>query len=130
MGQDSFDITPGRVWLVPIDENGKLMAPAADITEAMSWNSAGGFDWGLGQGEDRGRDWGLDGGLEGGPDGALGGNGLGGRWEVQFEISGGISEETAALLMGFTIEEYRDLMQWMIEERWLKRLTGLNWRLE
>lgn len=135
-GSDIFKVTPGRVFIVPLDDEGKPhgepleWGPLDEVgLAAGSVDLARGFDWGREVDQDSGLGLGLDGGLERGPDGARMEARGGETWNLRLEFSAEISDETMALLMGLTIEEYRDLRQWLRERAWLERMTGLGWGL-
>lgn len=112
--EGEFKVTPGRIWLVPLGEDGEPMSESWAIDRV---------DWGEGQGLDGG----LDGGLQGGPRGALmeTGREISVSWAL--ELTGERSEVISALIMGMSVSEYRDLVRWAEESAWLARVTGLNW---
>lgn len=116
--EDEFEVTPGRVFMVPLGADGQ---PHGEPQEMRT----GVFDWG--HEVDPGDSSGLDGGLLGGPEGALPGISSG-SWSMSFELEAGENGEVlAALFMGKTVEEYRDHLRWVQENAWLEKLTGLNW---
>lgn len=122
MGEEGLGIGPGRVWLVPLGEDGE---PAGEPQEMTGVSE---FSWG--------EDPGLEGGLQGGPDGALGENdlvtncGSGQVWSLEFTMEDVASgDEVMALLWGMTLAEYRDWVRWIREMKWLSRVTGLSWGL-
>ena len=113
----------GKVFLVPLGEDGQLVGEPQDVTAT----GVSGFSWV--------ESLGPDGGLEGGLDGALGqddrlvmSRGL--TFSLEFSIEEGEGQDEAmALLWGMTVEEYRDFRRWISEREWLARVTGLSWSL-
>ena len=121
--EEEFRITPGRVFMVPLGPDGKPSEPRewSPLQEVGLTDFK--FDWE----DDGGHEEGLDGGLQGRPDGALIEE-VGKRsWSVSMEFSGEVGIEVRALMVGKTVEEYRDLLQWARESAWLEKVTGLNW---
>lgn len=119
-----FEVSPGKVWLVPLGDDGE---PAGDPQEIRKAGVSD-FSWG--------EDPGLDGGLQGGPEGTLGENDLGvsrgsGQvWSLEFTMEDvASSDEVMALIWGMTLAEYRDWRRWLGEMKWLSRVTGLSWGL-
>lgn len=123
---EEFKVTPGRVFIVPVDDKGEPHGEPLEWgpLDEVGLGFARGFDWGQGDG------LGLEGGLHGWPDGARAYAGGGESWSVTLEISGEVSDDTMALLWGMTVEEYRDFRRWLEERAWLERVTGLGWGLE
>lgn len=119
--EGEFRVSPGRVFIVPLGPDGEPRDSPREWgpLDEVGLNFARGFDWGSGEG--------LEGGLQGWPDGARMEAHGGDTWNIQLEFSGEVSEETVALLMGFSVEEWQDLKRWAVESAWLERVTGLNW---
>lgn len=116
--EDMLGLTPGgKVYIVPNGANRDEVMNRGP--RELKLTADGDIDWGS--------DGGLEGGLQGWPDGPL--EEVGTRsWSMELTIdSGKPSDVLQALLMGMTVEEYRDLVQWARESRWLKRVTGENW---
>lgn len=120
-GEDRWGVRPGKVWLVPLGEDGEPMGEPQEMTGVNE------FSWG--------ESLGLHGGLEGGLDGALGqddrlvmSRGL--TFSLEFSIGEGEGQdEVRALLWGMTLAEYRDFRLWLVERKWLSGVTGLSWGL-
>lgn len=120
---DGFKIEPGRVWMVPVNDEGEPYG------EPHQWNIGRVENLWLdegGQEDDPGLDGGLEGRLDGGPEGPLAGFGAG-PWSMEVEVSPEEALRWRAVLAGRTLEEYIDLARWVQQARWLRALTGLNW---
>lgn len=124
--EDEDRVRPGKVWLVPVGDDGEPMGEPQEMTGGAT------FGWG----DDWGVDQGLHGGLEGGPSGALGDDrlvmdstGLGKTTSMSFTIDPDRTEEVMALIWGITVAEYRDFKRWVFEKEWLERVTDGVWGL-
>ena len=117
----------GRVWLVPLGEDGEPMGECRYDVTSQEMTGVSEFSWG--------EDPGLHGGLEGGLDGALGqddrlvmSRGL--TFSLEFSIEEGEGQdEVRALLWGMTLAEYRDFRLWLVERAWLGLMTDGVWGL-